>query len=398
VTVSRRLGRVIAVALACLLTLTALGLGTGCSEEQATVLQLTGRVVSDTVALPAPIILIPAPDIEAGFETTGAVAPGAEDEKAAGNGVGSSSAATSWVRIASVSAGLGQTVKAGDLIAEVETASLDAALAAAQADEQLAQTTVKVIDDKAGTLTTTASDVASKTAELNKTITDLTLQRAELQVKLSAAEAAAASITSTTTIPPGQTDPRAQVKLLEAAIAKIDVALEKAQQGLIDLATAQTDLATAQSAIQYTRDVAVAVAEAYAVATRMAQSDLERAKVVAPFDGVVIDIALPGEVLAGGAPVTVLRPSSASRIETFVTDEGRQALTVGVQAGAFIDSQPSRGYTGSVSAIGNEYGYVPTWFSTKVIHLTRGFRVEIELDQGQTLPAGTPVDVSISVK
>jgi len=257
---------------------------------------------------------------------------------------------------------------------------------------------VKLIDDKSGTLTTTASEVASKTAELSKTITDLTLQRADLQVKLSAAEAAAASITTTTTIPPGQTDPRVQVKLLEAAIAKIDAALEKAQQGLIDLATAQTDLATAQSAIQYTRDAAAAVAEGYAVATSIAQTQLERAQVVAPVDAVVVAIANPGEVLAGGAPIVVLRPSKASTIETFVTDEGRQALTVGVQVGALIDSQPARGYTGRVSAIGNEYGYVPTWFSTKVIHLTRGFRVEIELDQGQALPAGTPVDVSISVK
>jgi len=389
---------VFAVALACALALAALGLGTGCSEEQATTLELTGRVVSDTVALPAPIILALAPDIEAGFETTGAVAPGGEDSGTAAGGSSASSSAKSWVRVASVNASLGQTVKAGDLIAVVETASLDAALAASQADEQLAQMTVKVIDDKAGTLTSTASDVASKTAELNKTITDLTLQRAELQVKLSAAEAAAASISTTATIPPGQTDPRAQVKLLEAAIAKIDTALEKAQQGMIDLATAQTDLATAQSAMQYTREAAVAVAEAYAVTTRIAQADMERAKVVAPFDGVVVDVALVGEVLAGGAPITVLRPSSASKVETFVTDEGRQALTVGVQAGALIDSQPSRGYTGSVSAIGHEYAYVPTWFSTKVIHLTRGFRVEIELDQGQTLPAGTPVDVSISVK
>jgi len=390
--------RGLAVALSLSLSCAALSLLAGCSNEQATTLDLTGRVVSETIALPAPILTVPAPDLEAGFETTGAVAADAKDNAASAGTTRPNSSATTWIRVASVNTGLGQTVKEGEVIATVETATLDAALAAAKADEQLAQATVKLIDDKSGTLTTTASEVASKTAELSKTITDLTLQRADLQVKLSAAEAAAASITTTTTIPPGQTDPRVQVKLLEAAIAKIDAALEKAQQGLIDLATAQTDLATAQSAIQYTRDAAAAVAEGYAVATSIAQTQLERAQVVAPLDAVVVAIANPGEVLAGGAPIVVLRPSKASTIETFVTDEGRQALTVGVQVGALIDSQPARGYTGRVSAIGNEYGYVPTWFSTKVIHLTRGFRVEIELDQGQTLPAGTPVDVSISVK
>lgn len=388
-----------ALLLALVLALSALGAGTGCRSQQATTLNLTGRVVDETVALTAPVLSIPAPDIEAGFETSAtADEAGSSAGEGGASGKGAGARTSGWVRVASVSVGLGQSVQQGDVIAVVETASLDAALSAAKADEQLARANLKVVEERIGTLTTTASDVASKTAELNKTITDLTLQRAELQVKLSAAETAAGSLTPTSTIPPGQTDPRVLVKQLEAAIAKIDTALEKARQGIIDLATAQTDITTARSAIQYTRDAAAAVADGYAVATEIAQAEVDSAVVEAPFDGSIVAVASQGEVLAGGAPIVVLRRKEASRIETFVTDEGRLALTVGIQAGALTDSQPSRGYTGRVSAIGNEYGYVPTWFSTKVIHLTRGFRVEIELDQGQTLPAGTPVDVSISVK
>ncbi len=385
--VPRRLHSGISVALTLTLALAAMGLGSGCSREVATTIDLTGRVVDETVVLPAPVIVTAAPDIEAGFETSAAVvSPGK-----------STSSARNWIRVASVNVVLGQSVKQGDVIAVVATASLDAALAAASADEAVAQSNVKAIDDKAGNLVTTASDVASKTAELNKTIAELTLQRADLQVKLSIAEAAAGSLGATATVPAGQTDPRVQVKLLEAAIAKIDAALVKAQQAVVDLATAQTEIATAQSAIQYTRDAAAAVAEGYAVATRLAQADLGRAQVLAPFDAVVVGVAATGEVLAGGAPIAALRPVQGSRIETYVTDEGRQALSVGIQVGALADSQPARGYTGRVRAIENEYEYVPTWFSTKVIHMTRAFRVEIELDQGQTLPAGTPVDVSISV-
>lgn len=385
--------------MAVVLALFATSVSAGCKSQQASTLNLTGRVVDETVALPAPVLTIPAPDIEAGFETSASAGTAGSSAGVSGpSGTSAGASPKRWVRVASVGVTLGQSVQQGDVIAVVETASLDAALSAAKADELLARATLKVVEERIGTLTTTASDVASKTAELNKTITDLTLQRAELQVKLSAAETAAASLTTTSTIPPGQTDPRVLVKQLEAAIAKIDVALEKARQGIIDLATAQTDITTARSAIQYTRDAASAVADGYGVATKLAQSDVDRAVVVAPFDATVVGIASQGEVLAGGAPIVVLRRKEASRIETFVTDEGRLALTVGIQAGALTDSQPSRGYTGRVSAIGNEYAYVPTWFSTKVIHLTRGFRVEIELDQGQTLPAGTPVDVSISVK
>lgn len=393
---NQRLERAVALALTCALVLIATTLA-GCSGTQATTFSLTGRVVDDTSSLPAPVVLTPAPDIEAGFESTGSAnVPGAGSS--AGIGGGSAAASTTWVRVAMVGATVGETVKQGDLIAQVETAPLDAALAAAKADEKLAQANVKYIDDRAGTLNTNASDVASKTAELTKTVTDLTRQRADLQVKLAAAEAAAGSLTETSTIPPGQTDPRVLVKTLEAAILKIDDGLAKANQGLVDLATASTNITTARTAIQATRDAAAAVAEAYGVATRIAQAQRDRALVLAPFDGTIVQVAQVGQVLAGGAPVAVVRPASASRITTYVTDEGRLPLTVGAQAGILMDSQPSRGYTGHISALGNEYEYVPTWFATKVIHLTRGFRVEIELDQGQTLPAGTPVDVSISVK
>lgn len=393
---SRRVQRAVAAILASVFIVSA-SLLAGCSDTQATTFSLTGHVIDDTAALPAPVILTPAPDIEAGFETTGA--PTLPTGSSAGNGLASgASQTTSWVKVASVRAGLGDAVKQGDLIAQVETASLDAAVAAAQADEKYAQSTVKLIDDRAGTLNTNASDVASKTAELTKTVTDLTRQRADLQVKLAAAEAAAGSLTETSTIPPGQTDPRVLVLTLKASILKIDEALTKANQGLVDLATATTDINTARTAIQATRDAAAAVAAAYGVATRIAQAQRDQAQVLAPFDGTIVQVARPGEVLAGGAPVAVLRPASASTITTYVTDEGRLPLSVGMQAGVLIDSQPSRGYTGHISALGNEYEYVPTWFATKVIHLTRGFRVEIELDQGQTLPAGTPVDVSISVK
>lgn len=392
----RSMSRGVATTVVLLLAL-ALGMSlSGCSRDTSSSLELTGRVINDTVALPAPILPSSTPNLEAGFEGT---------STAAGTSLGASASSgatranqTVWVRVAAVAVRPGQIVVAGDLIAVVETAALDAALITAKAQEKLATANLAVVDDTIGTVTTSASDVASKTAELTKTINDLTLQRADLQVKLSIAEGAAASLPPTITIPAGQSDPRVLKKELALAIAKIDAGLEKAKTGLEALTTAQTDIATVQSALTYARDASAAVAEAYGVATRIAQAQVDLSRVVAPFDAVIVDAAGVGEVLAGGAPIAVLRPSSAMKIETYVTAEERAMLTVGVQTGVLADSQPSRGFTGSVSAIGQEYGYVPTFFATKIIHLTRGFRVEIELDRGQMLPAGTPVDVSISVK
>lgn len=390
----RSMSRGVATVVALLLAL-GMALG-GCSQDTSASLELTGRIIDDTVALPAPIVPSSTPNLEAGFEGT-STAAGTSDGSSALSGSARANQ-TAWVRVANMAVRPGQTVMAGDLIAVVETAALDAALVTAKAQEELATANLAVVDDTIGTVTTNASDVASKTAELTKTINELTLQRADLQVKLSVAEGAAASLPPTATIPAGQSDPRVLKAELVLAIAKIDLGLEKAKTGLDALTTAQTDIATVRSALTYARDASAAVVEAYGVATRIAEAQVDLSRVVAPFDAVVVSVAGAGEVLAGGAPIAQLRPSSAVRIETYVTAEERALLTVGVQVGVLADSQPSRGFTGSVSAIGQEYGYVPTFFATKIIHLARGFRVEIELDRGQILPAGTPVDVSISVK
>lgn len=374
----------------CLSALTA----TGCERDPATTLDLTGSVVADRAALAAPALLVGAPDFEAGFETTATPqAPSASPRGSAGAG--------SWVRVTEVLVETGDTVVSGAPLLRFDAAPLEAALAAARADTKRARADVAQIDTLLSDVTEGKSDITSKTAEINEAITDLTEQRADAQSRLDAAKAALpppGSTPSTTTPPPGTQDPAALVRQLEAALKQIDDAIEAAQKGLTDLQTASTDLDTASAALQATRRAADAMREAADIAVTIAEVQLDAATLTAPDDGTILEIAPVGETLAGGAPAVVLRPSSATRIETYVPADVRRLVDFGSQATIRLDSRPDEVLSGYVQRVDATYEFVPTRFATKEIHLTRAFRVIVEISGDEWIPPGTPVDVSLSVR
>ncbi|MDO8987903.1 MAG: hypothetical protein Q7V14_06740, partial [Coriobacteriia bacterium] len=94
----QNMSRGVATALALILTL-GLPLG-GCSQDTSSSLELTGRMIDDTVALPAPILPLSTPDLEAGFEGT-STAGGLSGGSSASSGTTRANQ-TTWVRIADV--------------------------------------------------------------------------------------------------------------------------------------------------------------------------------------------------------------------------------------------------------------------------------------------------------
>ncbi|MDP2183320.1 MAG: HlyD family efflux transporter periplasmic adaptor subunit [Actinomycetota bacterium] len=376
------------------LILTALAAG-GCASTSANELVLTGRVVDDTAMIAVPFLPGSTPDLEVGFETTGSagVASGSMGAAAAG-GITATGRATSWARVDSVSVGVGDKLNAGDTIATIDDAALRHAYASAQADAKRARANLSVVDDLIGAVTEGRSELTSKTVEIQTTIADLTVQRADIAAKLDAAKQAASAPT-TGTVPPSATSPAALVVQLEVALLQIDAGIEQANKALEALAETQVDLDTTKTALQYARDASRAVVDALDIAVRIAETYLGRTKIVASGPCTVLEIAGAGEVLAQGAPLATVRMSSEILLETYVTADQRAGLAPGVQAHVFADSKPGMAYAAHVAGVENEYEFVPTVFATKIIHLTRGFRVTVELDDEVTLPHGTPVDVTI---
>ena len=402
----------------------------GCAAD--TTVRVSGRVADDVITVQAPSISSPRPNPDAGFPVSasrnlGAIPAGRSTPTTvtAVTGLGSVS------RIATVAVSLGQPVAQGDVIAEFDATALDAAVAAARADERVARAQVGVLGDAIDKADAGESTLAANRRTLKDAISQLTTTRARLAEKLVQLKALLAQLSAMTSVgpggigggslpassttggasplPPGTMSPaqlRAMIAQLEASIAKIDAGLAKANDGLRKLASARSTLEDARTQLQDLRAVARVGADAAAIGVRTAAYQRSLAIVRSPGDGAVVGLVSVGDVLAPGATVARVREVSVPRVQTWLAPQDLARVAKGDRAYIYGDWFASGAglLSGRVTEIGQRADYPPTSFATKDVHLTRGLPVEITLDgypgtAGQptadTLPAGAPVDVTI---
>ena len=376
-----------------LLVLALLPAVTGCESDEAPLLELTGSVVDATTIVPVPTVAAPAPDLEAGLEETTATLTASAGDKTP-QAAAASGRAPRWVRVASVAVRPGDVVQPGQELARIDDTALRLAVDAAEADVAAAKASVTRIQEGLGEVNEGRSEISTKTTELDETIADLEAERAQVANQLAQANAALAvstAATETVTL-------KAQIAALEPVLAQLDAGLEQARTGRSALTSATAELDTVSTRLTGLLGAANAVVEAKEIGVRIAEEQLANAVVVAPEAGTVVSAAMPGAVLACGAPLVELRVSSATRIETYATAEEAGAMANGTQATVYVDALPGRGQPAHVVTVSDELEYVPTTFATKVIHLSRGVRVVVELDGTRWIAPGTPADVEISVK
>jgi multidrug resistance efflux pump len=128
----------------------------------------------------------------------------------------------------------------------------------------------------------------------------------------------------------------------------------------------------------------------------LARSRRNAATIVAPVNGVVTYARPAGTAVMVGAPVVRIRPDAPTRIYTYLTSDQLTQVAVGSRATVTFDSNTGAPLTGRVSYLGDDAGVPPTSFPTSIVHMTRAVRVTVELDDGQTAPPGTPVDIEIA--
>ena len=414
---NKRLLRSLAVVACAVTVTTTIAAAAGCTDDTA--IRVTGRVADDVVIVQAPALTAPRPNPDAGFPA--AMSPGTLARAAPRSGVSTIAAVTgvgSVSRINSVAVALGDSVDAGDVIAEFDTAALDVALEAARADERVAHAQVDVLADAIDEADSAESTLAAKRRTIRDTITQLTSAREQLagrlvQLRAMSSVGANASLpaTSTTSTPPGArpgTPTPAQLRetiaQLEASIVKIDAGLTKARQGLSRLTSARSTLADARTQLRNLLSVARVTADASSIGVRAAEYQRSLAVLRAPVDGVILQIADVGDVLAPGAAVARVREPVATRVLTWLPPEDLQRTAEGdrvrITGDWFSSDAPVRG---RITRIGKRADYPPTAFATKDVHMTRAVPVEITVDHtpagggpsSGSLPPGTPVDVTI---
>lgn len=405
-------------------------------------IEVAGDVRADAYTVVAPPVSSPTPDYTIGIPDD------SDSSGSSSSGSSSSSAKTSATRsatpvmagvIATVTVAPGDTVKAGDVIAKLDTALLDLGVTQAETAAKRAHANVDVmtanldtIDDKRSDLADARSTLADTEATLADTRDELESKRAELVKARKQAVAGQKQIeeqiaqieallqsgggstpaTATPGADPAQmlavlkqklAEVKAGIKQIDAGLKQIDAALEqiatgesKIGEGWDQLAEGADALTDAERQVKNARDVLRAVADSADVGVDLAKARRDAATIVAPMDGVVTSAATAGTVAMTGAPVASIAATAKTQlVDTYLTAEQLRRIEVGSDVSVTSDSL-EREVNGHVAFIGTASAYPPTSFPTSIVHMTRTVKVTVALDPETRVPAGTPVDLTIT--
>jgi RND family efflux transporter MFP subunit len=252
----------------------------------------------------------------------------------------------------------GDTVKAGDALAQIDDTDLKSSLLKAQADLASAQSAYDAAVAKHAHST---DQLVVAKAALDKAAIDLQSAQAAYDVVAWRADVAMTS----------------QAATLQKAT--IDY-----QSALASYNLTATDIN--DSAVKSAADTLVAAQQSVADDQRK----IDQAKIVAPFDGIVLEVlATPGETVAAGASIIHLADPKALEARTTVTEEDYPLARIGQTVQVYFDSQPDIVVNGHVTYI------VPLRDSSSTSPV---YPIYIGLDQiPDGLAPGMTVDAKVSV-
>ncbi len=372
----------------------------GCSTEPESGIEITGSFIEQAATISMPSLPVTELDASVGTVISGEGTSTAPVTVVAANSATSNVFETlqgpvkRWHRVMEMRVKPGDEVFTGQVLAVIDHAEADAAVQAAEADLTAAQATVGMLDSRTGEIADNRAETASQTAELETAISDLQTNRAELQLQLDQARTAASPPSAPSTATPSP-EVIAKIAQLEAAIEEVDAGIERAQKGIEQLKNAQTRLEQAEGVLSTVRRTAEALIDARVAARDLMIARRDQATILSPADGIVLSAVSAGETFAEGAPLLELRTLDRPLVHTYLTAEQAKRIRDGSSARVSLDSMPGVEYTGLIIGMGSEYEYVPSTFATKIIHLTRGFEVTIEVYGAPELPPGTPADLFI---
>ncbi|MCB0910505.1 MAG: HlyD family efflux transporter periplasmic adaptor subunit [Propionibacteriaceae bacterium] len=390
----------------------------GCASAPSDI-TVSGTVDDTLTTVTVPNLAVPTVNLDAGFtDTTGTYNPTSGRTASQSSSVGATYSVGTTARLAEVNVREGDTVKAGDVVATIDRAPLQAQLAAAKADAAVAAAQPDLLGDKIddtwdkqADIAETRADVVDAIHKLTKTKAKLLKARKTIRKNLPKARAGLKAINAAIAqIPPGVPVPDellAQKKKLQKAIRKmtaglrqinkalpqLNAGLKKARKGLTKLDDARAKITDARGTLEGLQDVAGIQADALRVPIDIAKIQLAMTELVAPVDGVVVSAAAPGDALAPGATVVSIRETTPSTVTAWLSPAQLAQVCTGDAATIATDWSTAT-VPATLTRIGTSSQYPPTSVATDEVHLTRA--VEAQFTATGQLPAGVPVEVTIS--
>jgi len=183
-------------------------------------------------------------------------------------------------------------------------------------------------------------------------------------------------------------------------------ALDKAQVGL-DVARAQRTQAAEQLRLveagprQERKAAARAQVSQAEAAVQGVEATLSNTVLTAPFDGVVtVRHREPGEVVPAGSPVLTLMDPRSRFVRIYIPENRVGAVRLGTRAAITADTYPGKTYPGEVSFIASEAEFTPKSVQTteERVRLVYEVKVRVTGDAEFDLKPGLPADVRLEVK
>lgn len=271
----------------------------------------------------------------------------------------------------SVTAKAGDVVKEGDVLARLDTAELDAAVAQAKAGVATAQAALAELRAGPGRedIAVAQAAVDSAKAQLAKvqagpTAEDLAIAKANLiraEADLSQAQFAYDGVRGMDIVSMLPESRALHLATQEYAVAKANHDLVARGARAEDIRIAEAAVSAAQASLDRAkaaaRPEAVSAAQARVdqaqAAVLQAQAALAGATLAAPFGGTVAEVNLnPGEAVAPGQVVIILGDVSSLRLETNDLSETNVArVKVGQAVAVTFEALPGKQFKGSVTRI-----------------------------------------------
>jgi multidrug resistance efflux pump len=320
-------------------------------------------------------------------------------------------------RVKTVKAVEGATVKAGDLLVELEPFDLAErrAEAAAQAGARKAEHARLVAGARPEEIAQARARVAQATARLDRLVKGprpQEIESAKAQVDLAAAQLDLAKKSfERTKLLVGKGVTAEDMDRATATVSTSDATLRVKQQELAileegsrkeDVEAARAETAEASAALDLllkgarAEDVAAAKAAADAADAAVAAIDrqIDELTVRSPVDGVVDAVDLrPGDLVAANAPVLSIVDPSRLWVRAYLP-EGRLDVKTGAPLDVSVDAFPGRRFKAHVSFVARQAEFTPGNVQTPDQRAKQVFRVKVELDEGRdVLRPGMSADV-----
>lgn len=278
----------------------------------------------------------------------------------------------------------GNRVKAGDVIARLDTRDTDLALQRAEAERQAADAQLRLlqagsraedIEQSQSQAAAASGDVATAESELASAEADL--QRFEQLLQNNSGSRK-------------QRDDAATRR----DVARSRLASARAREAAAKQGTARLTAGARREEIDAAR-ARVAGAEAQIAVLQKNKSD---ATVLAPIDGIVSERLLdPGEMVAPRAAIVVLTDLDHAWAEVFVDEPQIPRLKLGQPATVFTDAGTS--VSGTVSFISSKAEFTPRNVQTAEDRSKLVYRVKVAVDNRDgMLKQGMPVEAEIPLE